>query len=114
MTSLHAQLAEAVTEEEERAALEAAVLVSWPLGIATAENVGNRAEARHLLRGPRAGRIGVALLMVPEGFSFRVGSTNIEGEMEHTASVNWMPEEIGWTPALALALAALKARGHHG
>lgn len=52
-----------------------------------------------------------ALALIPDGFAWRVKATNIEGAMEYSGQVNYEKPSYAPTPALALCIAALKARG---
>jgi hypothetical protein len=51
-----------------------------------------------------------ALTLVPEGFPYEIKARNVEGVMEYRAQLNYTKPSYAATPALALCIAALKAR----
>jgi hypothetical protein len=51
-----------------------------------------------------------ALTLVPEGWAWKTWAVNVEGEMECGAAVNFERKAHAPTPALALCIAALRAR----
>ena len=55
--------------------------------------------------------IDAALRLVPEGFPWHVWAINVESDMEYSGQVDYAKPANGATPALALCIAALKARG---
>ncbi len=54
--------------------------------------------------------IDAALTLVPEGWGWSFGQTPTDEGVEYHAQVNWEPIVAGGTPAIALCIAALKAR----
>lgn len=54
-----------------------------------------------------------AVTLVPNGFQWQIRSIPTEETMVHVAQVDWRPPMNcqGYSPAIALCIAALKARG---
>jgi hypothetical protein len=114
---LIARLEAAETEDEEREALRDAMQMALPIQRALTDDAvrSNMIDAINLLDGPRAGWIGVALLMVPEAHWWQLdklkdhGAGAWVGPREPKALSDGNDSRAN-LPSCALCIASLKAR----
>lgn len=105
MTDLHERLAAAVTDEEAREALTAALLENW---ITKGPAITKRGQ--DLLAGDPAGWLGIGVLMMPEGsvWCLQTDFPDLNRARVTTEAGDTFSEDAK-RPDTALVLAALRA-----